>query len=66
VGPARLFAARGALRNDAITVARRTAVSKVLEMDPEHAVARHRLAAITDRANKKSRLAMASLFSKKR
>ena len=40
--------------------------SKVLDMDPDHVVARHRLAAIDDNANKKSRLAMASLFSKKR
>jgi tetratricopeptide (TPR) repeat protein len=39
--------------------------SKVLEMDSGHSVARQRLAAIDDQANKKARLAMASLFSKK-
>ena len=40
--------------------------SKVLEMDPGHVVARQRLAAIDDSANKKSRLPMVSLFGKKR
>jgi curved DNA-binding protein CbpA len=40
--------------------------SKILEMDPIHDVARQRLAAIDDKANKNERLATASLFSKKR
>jgi len=40
--------------------------SKILEMDPIHDVARQRLAAIDDKANKNARLATVSLFSKKR
>jgi tetratricopeptide (TPR) repeat protein len=40
--------------------------SKVLEMDPGHIVARQRLGAIDNQANKKVGLATASLFSKKR
>jgi tetratricopeptide (TPR) repeat protein len=40
--------------------------SKILEMDPIHDVARQRLAAINDKANKNARPATASLFSKKR
>jgi curved DNA-binding protein CbpA len=40
--------------------------SKILEMDPLHDVARQRLAAMDDKANKNERLATASLFSKKR